>query len=438
MESTWMTWVSLPSGWYNPEWMIEMDDQTILAAGRIYSSGQDSTWIANLTPQGKISWIRTLALDENEEFTIRNLEIGANGYGLLSGFFVQYIEEGRISQKTMLAISSDGKIQWEKSFGGNYLEVLPDQSILLRSGFGAEKVDVDGDLVWEALLDFGEKISNKYAELYPSLNVELVHQLPDNGLMFYGTIYDIYWIPVPPDSARSGRMEGKVAYWYAGFSSDGSLLWKHFYELDIDKQWIGNAVVTSDGYLAITGADKYGPQSSAWVRKIDHDGQTMFYKRYLEMPVATLTASPDGGLLLFGYRVIPRESQDNIYQHKLMKVNATGEVAWAREFVDDFKIRGGLPLSDGRVLLTIYYRDIGGIGFARLDENGWLQECPGYIKGDLVTLVDQGLPLYDKASEIPMSLSYQTPEEREDGTPPALSFELIDIEIIEICRNRGE
>jgi hypothetical protein len=85
-------------------------------------------------------------------------------------------------------------------------------------------------------------------------------------------------------------------------------------------------------------------------------------------------------------------------------------------------------------LVAIYYRYIGGFGFARLNENGWLQDCFGYIIGDLESLVDQGLPLYDTAGEIPMSLSYLTHEAREEETTPILSFETVKIGSSEICR----
>ncbi len=44
-----------------------MNDQTILAAGRVYSRKADSTWVTKLTAQGEILWIKTFLLDENEE-----------------------------------------------------------------------------------------------------------------------------------------------------------------------------------------------------------------------------------------------------------------------------------------------------------------------------------------------------------------------------------
>jgi len=440
LESAWMIRVNLPSGWDTPEWMVELSDHTIMATGTIYSRGyENSIWIAHLTAQGEILWIKTFIMDENEEFIVRGLKVGANGVGLLSGSYIRRSDAGYSYQKVTLAISSDGQILWQKPFGSEYVEVLPNQSFLLRSGFGAEEVDIDGDPIWMALLDFGEEISNEYPELYPSLDVELVHHLADGGLIFYGTIYDIYWIPVPSDSHRSGMMEGEVAYWYAGFAPDGSLVWKHFYELDTGKQWIGNAVITSDGYLAITGADDYGTQSYAWVRKVDQAGQTVFYKRYLEMPGGKVTSTLDGGLLLTGARVIPRVSQNNIYQYKLMKVNAAGEVDWARQFTDNFKIRDVLQLSDGSFLLAADYSiEDTNEKFVRLDQKGQLLECPGIIIGDLVTLVDQGLPIYDKASEMPINLEYLTPGEREKETPPALSLKSVDVEVIELCRNLGD
>jgi hypothetical protein len=431
--------LNLPSGWDSPEWMVEMNDQTILAAGRVYSREADSAWVTKLTAQGEILWIKTFLLDENEEFIIRGLVAGEKEVGLLSGTLIRRPEGDYTYQKVTLAISSDGQILWQKPFGSKYVEVLPNQSFLLRSGFGAEEVDIDGDSIWMALLDFGEEISNEYPELYPSLNVELVHQLPDGGMMFYGTIYGIYWIPVPPDSHRSGMMEGKVAYWYAGFAPDGILLWKHFYELDTRRQWSGNAAITSDEYLAITGAHNDGTQSYLWVRKVDQAGQTVFYKRYLEMPGARVTSTLDGGLLLTGVRVIPRVSQDNIYQYKLMKVNAVGEVEWARQFTDNFEIRDILQLSDGSFLLAAdYLIEDTDENFVRLDQKGQLLECPGIIIGDLVTLVDQGLPLYDKASEIPINLEYLTPGDREKETPRALSLESVDVAVNELCRNLGD
>jgi hypothetical protein len=431
--------VNLPSGWHSPEWMVEMNDQTILAAGRVYSRGADSAWVTKLTAQGEILWIKTFLLDENEEFIIRGFVAGENDVGLLSGTSIRSSEGKDTYQKVTLAISSDGQFLWQKPFGSEYVEVLPDQSFLLRSGFGAEEVDIDGDSIWMALLNFGEKISNEYSELYPSLDVELVHHLPDGGLMFYGTIYDIYWLPVPPDSHRSGRMEGKVAYWYAGFAPDGSLVWKHFYELDTRRQWIGNAEITSDEHLAIIGSHNDGTQSYAWVRKVNQAGQTVFYKRYLEMPGAKVTSTLDGGLLLTGRRVIPRVSRDNISQYKLMKVNAAGEVEWARQFTDNFKIRDILQLSDGSFLLAAdFWIEDTNENFVRLDQKGQLLECPGIIIGDLVTRMDQGLPLYDIANEIPINLEYLTPGERKKETPPALSLESLDVEVIELCRNLGE
>jgi hypothetical protein len=52
--------------------------------------------------------------------------------------------------------------------------------------------------------------------------------------------------------------------------------------------------------------------------------------------------------------------------------------------------------------------------------------------------MDQGLPLYDIANEIPINLEYLTPGERKKETPPALSLESLDVEVIELCRNLSE
>jgi hypothetical protein len=122
-----------------------------------------------------------------------------------------------------------------------------------------------------------------------------------------------------------------------------------------------------------------------------------------------------------------------------MKVNAAGEVEWARQFTDNFKIRDILQLSDGSFLLAADFRiEDTYDNFVRLDQKGQLLECPGIIIGDLATLMDQGLPLYDIANEIPINLEYLTPGERKKETPPALSLESLDVEVIELCRNLSE
>jgi hypothetical protein len=263
------------------------------------------------------------------------------------------------------------------------------------------------------------------------------HGSPEGELLFGGTTQDLV---VPGDMiARAGPDPGYITYWYAAFDPDGELRWKHFYAVDPLQQHRMRSAVTADGNLVIGGTrysrvvsqtDLYFDFQYAWLRVVDPDGRTIFHQRYLDLPrLEGIGSTPDGGLILHGLRYVPGDEINPSQEYaQLVKLDAEGRVEWAREFQEGLQIEAVLALRDGTYLLSIGNNQV----FVRLNAQGWLPDCEDIPIAETRMRVDNEPAQSDTSAQVPLSLSFEHPE--EEPTDHILGLSPATFSVQEFCR----
>ena len=441
LDSTWLIDIDSPDIWYSPDHLINLSDGTILAVGDILSNQnrfeswrETTVWISRLTPAGNILWMKYLPMPGEDQFYPYTLHPGLNNSALLSGAIYHHTGDGRIETYRMtLAISDEGNIQWTKPISSGYKEILGDGSILLQTGIKTARIyNAQGDLIFQTELDFGPEFKEPME--YPFPDLEIVHQLPDGDWLFAGVIADDYWGESSPD--RSGYMEGDTAYWYARFSAEGELKWKHLHPIDPLQQSIHGLTISANHGIVVSGTDRYQSTSYSWLRKVDAEGNTVFHLRYLDLPILWDAISPgvDGSIFFWGRRSIPQgEHQPDLKIVSLTKVSPEGDLEWTRTFPNHVYINAVLAREDKGILLSL--RGLGeGIILARIDASGQLPGCSDLPLESLESRVDGQPPLFDTADEVPISLEFTTPQAEEEIDPPQIRLKSIDVLLTELCR----
>lgn len=319
-----------------------------------------------------------------------------------------------------------------------HTQLLEDGSMVLFSRLGADRWDPGRALDWVARLDFGAAFFVP-PDYFPFPQLVAGRSHPDGSVSFAGSVQDLV---VPGDMVeRAGPDAGYTAYWYTRFSPDGDLIWKRFYPVNALDESRMYGMTTQDGSLVIAGSKRervstdlalyYVPQYS-WVRKVDPDGRTLFHSRYLDLPkLEGLQPTEDGGLLLYGLNYV--ESGGSVFgtkQTRLLKLGSDGEVDWARQLQDDLTLRTVLPLSDGTYLVSLGYD----LTFARMNDQGWLPNCPGFQISETRMRMDNEPAQFDQANQVPLTLLFQdTGGEQEEL--PALGWSAATYSVQETCRS---
>ncbi len=442
LDSTWLIDIEGPNGWISPDHLVKLDDSTILAIGDVYSaqnkfnSWQETTiWIARLDLTGELLWIRYIPIPGDDTFHPFSLHAGINGSGLLSGAYYHPTGDGRVKvNRITFSISAEGDIEWMKPVSSGYKEVLVDGSILLKTGIKTTMIiNPQGEEVFRAVLDFGSDYGEVWEFPFPDL--EIAHKLPDGDWLFAGTIADEYWGEGSAD--RSGYSEGNTAYWYARFSADGNLKWKHLHPIDPLQQSINDLILTAEDQIVISGTVLYSPYSYTWLRAIDSEGKTVFHKRYLDLPILrkALATDSDGSIFFWGRRTIPQgEYQPDLKIVSLAKVSPAGDLEWIRTFPNHVYINAVLPLVDGSVLLSLRVPSLS-ITLARIDGSGQLPDCAELPLESFESRVDQQPPLFDIADQVPISLLLTTPDAEEAIDLPQITPKSINLSLTELCRD---
>jgi len=445
LDSTWLIDIESPTGWYSADHLVTLSDNTIMAAGKVYSNQnkfeswrQTTVWVSRLTPTGDLLWIKYFPISADDQFFSSTLHAGLNKSGLLSGAYYHPTGDGRVNTyRVTISISSEGNIEWILPISSGFKEVLGDGSILLQTGIKTSSIyNQQGELVFQTELDFGPDFGEEMVYPYPDLDI--AHQLPDSDWLFAGTIAGEYWGESSP--ARSGYMEGDTAYWYARFSADGKLKWKHLHPIDPLRQNIRGLTITAENQIVVSGADQHQPYSYSWLRKVDAEGKTVFHIRYLDLPILWETISPgfDGSIFFWGRRTIPQgEYQPDLKIVSLAKVSQAGDLEWIRTFPNHVYINAALPLNDGSILLSLRV-PAGAITLARVDASGQLPDCTDLPLESFESRVDQQPPLFDIADQVPISLSLTTPDAEEAIDLPEITLKSINLPLTELCRDLSE
>lgn len=142
---------------------------------------------------------------------------------------------------------------------------------------------------------------------------------------------------------------------------EGKIKWGKYFGFETDEEGFAVAPTTDGGYLVGSISQKYGNGGDIWLMKINAQGDSLWTKWYggeKRDEVNEIYPTPDGNFVLVGSigRSAGLGYVTNIY---VMKLNATGDTVWTREFGSADYIENGfdaLVQDDGTILVTGYYR----------------------------------------------------------------------------------
>ena len=266
------------------------------------SKGQDDLWIIKLDAKGNEQWQRTIGGSGQEQVaTIRRTKDGGYIVGGSS-------QSGKSEDKTeenfgnldywVVKLSSDGKIEWQETYGGKNLDQL-----------------------------------------------KTVEQTPDGGYIIGG------YSNSPASGNKQSDNIGAGDYWIIKTDKQGAIEWQRTLGADGDDHLAVVIQCKSGGYL-LGGSSNSNPSNDKsksngkgtdfWVVRLDTDGQTIWQETYNYGKFDQLTSiieNDDHTFLIGGYAHSEvnegNKDKKDINDYIALKINDKGEELWSKTVGSD-------------------------------------------------------------------------------------------------------
>lgn len=261
------------------------------------SRGQDDFWIIKLDAKGGELWQKTIGGNGQDRLTSI---IQTNDGGYLLGGSSSSDKSGEKEEDSrgnmdywIVKLDNEGKIKWEKTYGGPQLDVL-----------------------------------------------QSVEQTRDGGYILGG---------FSNSRALGDKTESNYGlndYWVIKTDDKGDILWQKTLGGDKDDQ-LNILVQTKDGMFVLGGSSNSGATNSKskgskgtdfWVLKLDETGEIIWQETYNYGKTDVLTSimeNPDGTLLIGGYAQSEssgtlKKDKEGVNDYIALKINAKGEEIWTQ------------------------------------------------------------------------------------------------------------
>ncbi|MBP7174520.1 MAG: T9SS type A sorting domain-containing protein, partial [Cloacibacterium sp.] len=285
------------------------------------SRGQDDFWIIKLDAKGGEIWQKTIG--GNGQDRLSSIIQTRDGGYLLAGSSSSD-KSGEKSEKCrgnldywIVKLDSEGKILWQKTYGGEQLDILQNveeskDGGFLLAGFSNSKAS-------------GDKLEDSFG-------------------------YNDYWVIKTDDK--------------------GEIIWQRIYGGDKDDQ-LNALVQTRDGMFILGGSSNSGATNKKnkgnkgtdfWVLKIDEKGEIIWQETYNYGKTDVLTSiveNPDGTLLIAGYAQSEeigtgRKDKEGINDYIALKIDSKGEEIWTKTIgsAGEDLLRKVVETRDGGYLLA--------------------------------------------------------------------------------------
>ena len=250
----------------------------------------------------------------------------------------------------ILKLSSDGEVEWQRAYGGNYwdratsIQQTSDGGYIVAGNtysFGAGKSDFwvlrlssDGGIEWQHAYG-GSEFDDAHS----------IQQTSDGGYIVAGETYSFG--------------AGKKDFWVLKLSSDGDIEWQHAYggsEFDCAH----SIQQTSDGGYIVAGHTmSFGAGSAdVWVLKLNSTGEIEWKHSYGggESDAAySIHQTNDGGYIVAGHTISFGAGNLDIW---VLKLSSDGEIEWQHTYGGtDFEQAHSIKqASDGGYIVAGYAR----------------------------------------------------------------------------------
>ncbi|HLN95375.1 MAG TPA: T9SS type A sorting domain-containing protein, partial [Flavobacterium sp.] len=226
----------------------------------------------------------------------------------------------------IVKLDKDGHIQWQRTFGGRYADLLR-----------ALEVTSDGGYL---LAGYSNSPSDSEASLRG-----VSRSKPDKNQDNWGTGGD---------------------YWILKLDADGNIEWQNTLGGDKDEQ-LFSALPLKDGNYLVGGSSASGPSgnksqtnrkgSDIWLLKLDATGNILWQQTYNIGNadfLASVVENDDATVLLGGYAKGESQSQDDTGDFVAIKIDAKGDELWRKSVGSDGEdiLKKAIETRDGGYVLA--------------------------------------------------------------------------------------
>ena len=299
---------------------ITENPQGNLILGGYTKKEEKHLWIISVDENGKPIWGKTFKAKPISE--ARSLVITSDSNIVVAGFSVREFASER--EIWILKINEEGKLLWNKNYGGiadecAYSIVETSDKGLAIAGFTSTtknfdenawilKLDQNGDKIWE----------NTYGQSGKDYAYSIT-ETSDKGLAFCGY--------------QTKRSDAYMSFWVAKTDSAGNDLWDNDYSFN---KWdVATAIVEGlDGYLYVTGYTRAESviDYDVVILKIDQEGNEIWKKTFSwgRWDQATsITTTYDNGIVIAGFT---RSGKEMSSDFAVTKIDSSGNVLWETVF----------------------------------------------------------------------------------------------------------
>ena len=285
------TYGGIYSDW--PNSIQQTSDAGYIIAGitRSFGAGSDDFWILKLSSDGEIEWQKTYGGSVNDE--AHSIQQTIDGGYIVVGETSSFGTEGE--DIWVLKLTSDGEIEWQKTYGGSEWGTDPsiqqtnDGGYIVAgeiefygaglSDFWILKISSAGDVEWQKTYggDKGDSAS-------------FIQQRDNGGYIVVGHT----------ESFGAGGAD----IWILKLSSDGEIEWQKAYGGSEDEEANSFQQTSDGGYIVAGCTESFGAgENDFWILKLSSDGDIEWQKTYGESEgegASSVQQTSEGGYIVAG------------------------------------------------------------------------------------------------------------------------------------------
>lgn len=384
-------------------------------------NNQNNFVVLKLDSEGLPEWQKTYGGDETDGWMSVYIEKTSDGGYIVAGD--TYSAGSGSSDALILKLSSNGNIQWQKTYGG------------------AKYDDVRGDI--QQTIDGGYIVIGTFQQrrgytdvwvlkLRPNGEVEWQKTYGDHGYQYGDSIQqtaDGGYIVGCSDREKS--FDGKVNPWILKLSSEGEIEWQRTYlGHNRDSSFFCKIQQTSDGgYIVADHTDVGGAgQNDFWILKLKPKGNIEWQKTYGGSgndEARRIQQTSDGGYIVEGYTdsfgageincwVLKLRPNGNIQWQKIYGSGDFTDVAFAiQQTADKGYVIGGYKNKNTSVMLVF-----------KTDKNGNISEGSDWVRNSNASVRNTSAVPSD-TNRVPMDPDAQAMNSNLPGRSIGVELEII-------------
>jgi len=371
------TWQRTFGGWYNDE--ANSIQQTVdggyIVAGwtKSFSSGEEDAYILKLNSKRETEWQKTFGGESIDE--AKSIQQTTDGGYIVAGWTWSFGAGGKDAY--ILKLNSNGEVEWQKAFGGEYndeadsIQQTTDGGYIAAGGtesFGSGGKDVyilklnsNGEVEWQKA--FGGEYNDE---------ADSIQQTTDGGYIVAGWTWsfgsgleDIYILKL--DS--NGEVEWQKTFGGGSYDEANSI-----------------QQTTDGGYIVAGWTKSFRSREDAYILKLNSKGDLEWQKTFGggdSDGANSIQQTKDGGYIVAGWTYSFGFGGKDAY---ILRLNSKGDLEWQKTFGGgNYDEANSIQqTTDGGYIVAGWTYSFGSgesdIYIFKLDSKGWVDTIPPEVK----------------------------------------------------------